>query len=245
MPAKSLVFRDKIHRKLNLGVAVLTDAVKATMGPGGRTVVIQKKLGNPVITKDGVSVAREIELADRFANMGSRLLREAAFRSSGKSGDGTTTATVLAHAIACEGLKAVAAGLNPMDLRRGIELGADAALEHIRKAAKRVTTSDEIAQIGAIAANGDEEIGQILAKAWTAIGDDGVINVEESKSARTTVEIVDGLTFGRGYLSPYFVTDAVEQTCVLHAPHILIHEKKITDVEALLPLLEAVATAKA
>jgi chaperonin GroEL len=245
MPVKRVKFRTSARNGLCRGADALADAVRVTMGPRGRNVLIEKRLGGPKITKDGVTVAREIELADRFANMGARLIREAAAKSSDLAGDGTTTATVLAQAILHEGVKAVASGLDPMALKRGIDVAVAAALNDVRAQARRITTPEEIAQIGTIASNGDREIGRMLAEARSAVGDDGLIVVEEAKSVRSEIEIIDGLQFARGYISPFFVTDSLKRVCELEEPYILIHEKKIERLDKLLPVLEAIARAKA
>ena len=225
------------------GVDILANAVKVTLGPKGRNVVLDKSYGAPRITKDGVTVAKEIELADKFENMGAQMIREVATKTSDQAGDGTTTATVLAHAIVREGVKAVAAGLNPMDLKRGIDRAVEAVVEDIKKRSKKVSTNDEIAQVGTVSANGDEEVGRMLAKAMQRVGNEGVITVEEAKSLETELDVVEGMQFDRGYISPYFVTNAEKMVCELEDPYILIHEKKLSTLTSLLPLLEAVVQA--
>jgi chaperonin GroEL len=214
--------------------------VRVTLGPKGRNVVLDKSFGAPRITKDGVTVAKEIELADKFENMGAQMIREVAQKTSDQAGDGTTTATVLAHAIVREGVKAVAAGLNPMDLKRGIESAVEAVVEDLIKRSKKVSTNEEIAQVGTISANGDREVGEMLSKAMQKVGNEGVITVEEAKSLDTELDVVEGMQFDRGYISPYFVTNAEKMVCELEEPYILIHEKKLATLQSLLPLLEAV-----
>jgi len=243
MPAKELRFSTEARNKILKGVQTLADAVKVTLGPRGRNVVLEKAFGAPRITKDGVTVAKEIELADKFENMGAQLVREVASKTNDVAGDGTTTATVLAAAIVREGVKAVAAGVNPMDLKRGIDLAVEKVVEDLRSHAKKVTTSEEIAQVGTISANGDTEIGRMLAEAMQKVGNDGVITVEEAKSLETELEIVEGMQFDRGYISPYFVTDPDKMRCVLEEPYILIHEKKLSALQPLLPVLEQVVQA--
>ncbi len=243
MPAKELRFSTEARNKVLKGVQILADAVKVTLGPRGRNVVLEKAFGAPRITKDGVTVAKEIELADKFENMGAQLVREVATKTNDVAGDGTTTATVLAAAIVREGVKAVAAGMNPMDLKRGIDLAVEKVVEDLRNHAKKVTTSEEIAQVGTISANGDTEIGRMLAEAMQKVGNDGVITVEEAKSLETELEIVEGMQFDRGYISPYFVTDPDKMRCVLEEPYILIHEKKLSALQPLLPVLEKVMQA--
>jgi chaperonin GroEL len=223
------------------GVDILANAVKVTLGPKGRNVVLEKSYGAPRITKDGVTVAKEIELSDKFENMGAQMVREVASKASDVAGDGTTTATVLAQAIVREGAKAVAAGMNPMDLKRGIDLAVTAAIEDIKARAKKVSTNDEIAQVGTISANGDASIGQMIAQAMQRVGNEGVITVEEAKTAETELDVVEGMQFDRGYLSPYFITNAEKMVAELEDPYILIHEKKLSSLQALLPILEAVA----
>src|SRR5687768_5139747 len=240
MAAKEVKFGSDAREKLLRGVDILADAVKVTLGPKGRNVVIDKSFGAPRITKDGVTVAKEIELADKFENMGAQMVREVASKTSDIAGDGTTTATVLAHAIVREGAKAVAAGMNPMDLKRGVDLTVGAVVADIEKHAKKVTSNDEIAQIGTISANGDQEIGRFLAQAMQKVGNEGVITVEEAKSLETELEVVEGMQFDRGYVSPYFITNPDKMRVELEDPHILIHEKKLTALQSMLPLLEAV-----
>jgi chaperonin GroEL len=222
------------------GVDILANAVKVTLGPKGRNVVIDKSFGAPRITKDGVTVAKEIELADKFENMGAQMVREVASKTSDLAGDGTTTATILAHAIVKEGAKAVAAGMNPMDLKRGVDLAVEAVVEDLEKHAKKVTSNDEIAQIGTISANGDKEIGRFLAQAMQKVGNEGVITVEEAKSLETELEVVEGMQFDRGHVSPYFITDPEKMRVELEDPYILVHEKKLSGLQSMLPLLEAV-----
>ena len=225
MPAKEVKFSSEAREKMLRGVDILADAVKVTLGPKGRNVVIEKSFGPPRITKDGVTVAKEIELADRFENMGAQLVREVASKTSDTAGDGTTTATVLAAAIVGEGAKAVAAGMNPMDLKRGIDLAVETIVADVAKHARKITRNDEIAQVATISANGDHEIGRFLAEAMQKVGNEGVITVEEAKSLTTELEIVEGMQFDRGYLSPYFITNADKMRAELEEPFILIHEK--------------------
>jgi chaperonin GroEL len=222
------------------GVDTLANAVKVTLGPKGRNVVLDKSFGAPRITKDGVTVAKEIELKDKFENMGAQMLREVASRTSDEAGDGTTSATVLAQAIVREGAKAVAAGMNPMDLKRGIDLAVEQVIEHLKSGAKAVSTNEEIAQVGTISANGEEEIGQMLARAMEKVGKEGVITAEEAKSLSSELEVVEGMQFDRGYTSPYFITNAEKMTTELENPFILIHDKKLSSLQAMLPVLEAV-----
>src|SRR5688572_25913218 len=240
MAAKEVKFSSDARDKMLRGVDILANAVKVTLGPKGRNVVIDKSFGAPRITKDGVTVAKEIELADKFENMGAQMVREVASKTSDIAGDGTTTATVLAHAIVKEGAKAVAAGMNPMDLKRGVDLAVDAVVTDLEKHAKKVTSNDEIAQIGTISANGDKEIGRFLAQAMQKVGNEGVITVEEAKSLETELEVVEGMQFDRGYVSPYFITDPEKMRVELEDPYILVHEKKLTGLQSMLPLLEAV-----
>ena len=240
MAAKIVKFNTDARDKMLKGVNVLADAVKVTLGPKGRNVVIQKSFGAPRSTKDGVSVAKEIELEDAFENMGAQMIREVASKANDKAGDGTTTATVLAQAIVQEGLKAVAAGMNPMDLKRGIDKAVEAVLEEIKSKSKPVSNNSEIAQVGTISANGDAEIGDLIAQAMAKVGNEGVITVEEAKTAETTVDIVEGMQFDRGYLSPYFITNPDKMEAVLEEPLILLHEKKLTSLQPMLPVLEAV-----
>ena len=240
MSAKEVLFDQSAREKMLRGVDILADAVKVTLGPKGRNVVIEKSFGAPRITKDGVTVAKEIELSDKFENMGAQMLREVASKTNDLAGDGTTTATVLAQGIVREGAKAVAAGVNPMDLKRGIDLAVEAVVAELKKKARKVTKSDEIAQVGTISANGDSEIGRMLAEAMQKVGNEGVITVEEAKSLETELEVVEGMQFDRGYISPYFVTNADKMRVELEDPYILIHEKKLSGLQALLPVLEAV-----
>ncbi|MGC5780441.1 chaperonin GroEL [Methylobacterium sp. NFXW15] len=240
MAAKDVRFSADARDKMLRGVDILADAVKVTLGPKGRNVVIEKSFGAPRITKDGVTVAKEIELADRFENMGAQMVREVASKTNDIAGDGTTTATVLAQAIVREGAKYVAAGINPMDLKRGIDLATAAAVKDITARAKKVSTSDEVAQVGTISANGDKEIGEMIAHAMQKVGNEGVITVEEAKTAETELDVVEGMQFDRGYLSPYFITNAEKMVAELEDPYILIHEKKLSSLQAMLPVLEAV-----
>jgi chaperonin GroEL len=240
MAAKDVKFSGDARERLLRGVDILADAVKVTLGPKGRNVVIEKSFGAPRITKDGVTVAKEIELEDRFENLGAQLLREVASKTNDLAGDGTTTATVLAQAIVREGAKAVAANFNPLDLKRGIDLAVAAAVKDITERARKVTASDAIAQVGTISANGDTEIGRLIAEAVQKVGNEGVITVEEAKTAETELDVVEGLQFDRGYLSPYFVTNAEKLIVEFDDPYILIHEKKLSSLQPLLPILEAV-----
>jgi chaperonin GroEL len=240
MAAKDVKFASDARDRMLRGVDVLANAVKVTLGPKGRNVVIDKSYGAPRITKDGVTVAKEIELADKFENMGAQMLREVANKQNDKAGDGTTTATVLAQAIVREGAKAVAAGMNPMDLKRGIDLAVGAVVKDLESHARKVSANSEIAQVATISANGDEEVGRILAEAMEKVGNEGVITVEEAKSLATELETVEGMQFDRGYLSPYFITNAEKLKVELDDPYILIHEKKLSNLQALVPLLEKV-----
>jgi chaperonin GroEL len=240
MVAKELKFASEAREGMLRGIEILADAVKVTLGPKGRNVVIEKSFGPPRITKDGVAVAREIELSDKFENMGAQMVREVAAKQHDAAGDGTTTATVLAHAIVREGAKAVAAGMNPMDLKRGIDMAVEAVVADLRRNARKVTANSEIAQIGTISANGDEEIGKMIATAMKKVGNEGVITVEEAKTALTELDIVEGMQFDRGYISPYFITDAEKLRAELEDAYVLIHEKKLSALQAMLPLLEAV-----
>src|ERR1043166_8599077 len=240
MAAKDVKFGGDARDKLLRGVDILADAVKVTLGPKGRNVVIEKSFGAPRTTKDGVTVAKEIELSDKLENMGAQLVREVASKTNDFAGDGTTTATVLAQAIVQEGTKAVAAGMNPMDLKRGIDNAVEAVVEELKKQARKVKSNDEIRQIGTISANGDEEIGQKLAEAMEKVGNEGVITVEEAKSLEMELDVVEGMQFDRGYISPYFVTNADKMICELEDPFILLHEKKLSGLQPLLPVLEAV-----
>ncbi|TWF43309.1 chaperonin GroEL [Neorhizobium alkalisoli] len=240
MAAKEVKFNTDARERMLRGVDVLANAVKVTLGPKGRNVVIDKSFGAPRITKDGVSVAKEIELEDKFENMGAQMLREVASKTNDLAGDGTTTATVLAQAIVKEGAKAVASGMNPMDLKRGIDIAVDAVVKELKANARKITSNSEIAQVGTISANGDEEIGKYLAEAMEKVGNEGVITVEEAKTAETELEVVEGMQFDRGYLSPYFVTNQDKMRVELEEPYILIHEKKLSNLQSLLPVLEAV-----
>src|SRR5215212_2089680 len=240
MAAKEVRFSGDARQRMLRGVDILADAVKVTLGPKGRNVVLDKSFGAPRITKDGVTVAKEIELADKFENMGAQMVREVASKTSDTAGDGTTTATVLAQAIVREGAKAVAAGMNPMDLRRGIDKAVAAVVKELEARTKKIGTSAEIAQVGSISANGDREIGDMLARAMGKVGNEGVITVEEAKSIETELDVVEGMQFDRGYVSPYFVTNAEKMTAELEDPHILICEKKLSSLQPMLPLLEAV-----
>ncbi|SCY87029.1 chaperonin GroEL [Microvirga guangxiensis] len=240
MAAKDVKFSTEARDKMLRGVDILADAVKVTLGPKGRNVVIEKSFGAPRITKDGVSVAKEIELADRFENMGAQMVREVASKTNDIAGDGTTTATVLAQSIVREGAKAVAAGMNPMDLKRGIDLATSEAIKDIQARAKKVKSSDEVAQVGTISANGDKDIGEMIAHAMQKVGNEGVITVEEAKTAETELDVVEGMQFDRGYLSPYFITNAEKMVAELEDPYILIHEKKLSSLQTMLPILEAV-----
>jgi chaperonin GroEL len=240
MPAKDVKFAVDARDKMLRGVDILAHAVRVTLGPKGRNVVLDKSFGAPRITKDGVTVAKEIELEDKFENMGAQMVREVASKTSDIAGDGTTTATVLAQAIVKEGCKSVAAGMNPMDLKRGIDLAVEAVVEDLRKNSKKVTSNEEIAQVGTISANGDAEIGRFLADAMKKVGNEGVITVEEAKSLETELEIVEGMQFDRGYISPYFITNADKMRVELDDPYILVYEKKLSGLQELLPLLEAV-----
>src|SRR5713226_150133 len=240
MAAKEVRFQTDARDRMLRGIDILAHAVRVTLGPKGRNVVLDKSYGAPRITKDGVTVAKEIELADKFENMGAQMIREVAQKTSDQAGDGTTTATVLAHAIVREGVKAVAAGLNPMDLRRGIEKAVEVVVEDLKKRSKKVSTNEEIAQVATISANGDKEVGEMLSKAMQKVGNEGVITVEEAKSLDTELDVVEGMQFDRGYISPYFITNAEKMVCELEEPYILIHEKKLSTLQPLLPLLEAV-----
>lgn len=241
MSAKDVKFGAAARAKMLVGLDVLADAVKVTLGPKGRNVILDKSFGAPRITKDGVTVAKDITLHDKFENMGAQMLREVASKTNDTAGDGTTTATVLAQAIVREGLKAVAAGLNPMDLKRGIDLAVTAVLADIKKRSRQVKTNEEIAQVATISANGEKEIGDIIAKAMEKVGKEGVITVEEAKSFETELEVVEGMQFDRGYISPYFVTNSEKMTCELENPFILLHDKKVSSLQPILPVLEKVA----
>src|ERR1700739_4912850 len=240
MAAKEVKFSVDAREKMLRGVDTLANAVKVTLGPKGRNVVIERSFGAPRITKDGVTVAKEIELDDKFENMGAQMVREVASKTSDRVGDGTTTATLLAQAIVREGAKAVAAGMNPMDLKRGIDRAAEALVEDIKKNSKKITSNDEVAQVATISANGDAEIGRFLADAMKKVGNDGVITVEEAKSLQTELEVVEGMQFARCYISPYFVTNADKMRVEFEDPYILIFEKKLSGLQPILPLLESV-----
>ena len=240
MAAKDVYFASDARDRMLRGVNILANAVKVTLGPKGRNVVIEKSFGAPRSTKDGVTVAKEIELSDKFENLGAQLIREVASKTNDKAGDGTTTATVLAQAIVVEGLKSVAAGMNPMDLKRGVEKAVQKVVSEIKAGSKKVTTNDEIAQVGTISANGDLDVGKMIAEAMAKVGNEGVITVEEAKTAETELDVVEGMQFDRGYLSPYFITNADKMEAVLEDPLILLFEKKLSSLQALLPLLEAV-----
>jgi len=240
MHAKEVKFAQDARERMLHGVDILANAVKVTLGPKGRNVVLEKSFGAPRITKDGVTVAKEIELEDKFENMGAQMVREVASKTSDSAGDGTTTATLLAHAIVREGAKSVAAGSNPMDLKRGIDLAVGAVVNELKAKAKKVTSNEEIAQVGTISANGDSEIGRFIAEAMQKVGNDGVITVEEAKALDTELEVVEGMQFDRGYISPYFITDADKMRVELENPYILINEKKLSNLQTILPLLEAV-----
>jgi chaperonin GroEL len=243
MAAKEVRFHDSARARIVSGVNILADAVKVTLGPKGRNVVLERSFGSPTVTKDGVSVAKEIELKDKFENMGAQMVKEVASKTSDVAGDGTTTATVLAQAIVQEGMKFVAAGMNPMDLKRGIDKAVNAVVEELKKLSKPVTTNKEIAQVGSVSANGDTSIGDIIAKAMDKVGKEGVITVEDGKSLDNELDVVEGMQFDRGYLSPYFINDPEKQIAVLEDPYILFHDKKISAIRELLPVLEQVAKA--
>src|SRR5277367_2407211 len=240
MAAKDVRFSSDARDRMLRGVDILNNAVKVTLGPKGRNVILDKSYGAPRITKDGVTVAKEIELADKFENMGAQMVREVASKTNDLAGDGTTTATVLAASIMREGLKLVAAGMNPMDLKRGIDIATAAVVKDIEKRSKKVQSSEEIAQIGTIASNGDKSIGKMIADAMKKVGNEGVITVEEAKTAETELDVVEGMQFDRGYLSPYFITNAEKMIAELDDPYILIHEKKLSSLQPILPILEAV-----
>ena len=240
MAAKDVRFGSDARTAMMEGVDILANAVKVTLGPKGRNVVLEKSFGAPRITKDGVTVAKDIELKDKFQNMGAQMVKEVASKANDTAGDGTTTATVLAQAITQEGAKAVAAGMNPMDLKRGIDMAVEAVVASLEGQAKKITTSDEVAQVGTISANGEGEIGSMIAEAMQRVGNEGVITVEEAKSLETELDVVEGMQFDRGYLSPYFVTDAEKMKVVMEEPYILLHEKKLTSLQDMLPILEKV-----
>ncbi|MBP9692708.1 MAG: chaperonin GroEL [Alphaproteobacteria bacterium] len=238
--AKEVKFGTDARERMLRGVEILADAVRVTLGPKGRNVILDKSYGAPRITKDGVSVAKEIELTDKFENMGAQMVREVASKTSDIAGDGTTTATVLAHSIVKEGVKAVAAGMNPMDLKRGIDMAVQAVTEDVKKRSRPVSTNEEIAQVGTISANGDIAVGKMIAQAMEKVGNEGVITVEEAKSLETELDVVEGMQFDRGYLSPYFITNAEKMVCEMENPYILLHEKKLGGLQPLLPVLETV-----
>ncbi len=240
MAAKDVRFSTDARNKMLRGVDVLADAVKVTLGPKGRNVVIEKSFGAPRITKDGVTVAKEIELADKFENMGAQMVREVASRQNDHAGDGTTTATVLAQAIVREGAKAVAAGMNPMDLKRGIDLAVESVVADLKARSKKVTSNAEVAQVGTISANGDASVGKMISDAMQKVGNEGVITVEEAKTAETELDVVEGMQFDRGYLSPYFITNAEKMVAELEDPYVLIHEKKLSSLQPMLPILESI-----
>src|SRR5487761_2057292 len=240
MPAKEIRFHNDARERMLHGVDILANAVKVTLGPKGRNVVLDKSFGAPRITKDGVAVAKEIELEDKFENMGAQMVREVASKTNDLAGDGTTTATVLAASIMKEGLKLVAAGMNPMDLKRGIDIAVTAVVKDIERRSKKVQSTEEIAQIGTIASNGDVSIGKMIAEAMKRVGNEGVITIEEAKTAETELDVVEGMQFDRGYLSPYFITNAAKMIAELDDPYVLIHEKKLSSLQTMLPILEAV-----
>ena len=243
MAAKDVKFGVEARTRMLEGVDILANAVKVTLGPKGRNVVLDKSFGAPRTTKDGVTVAKDIELQDKFQNMGAQMVREVASKTNDVSGDGTTTATVLAQAIVREGSKSVAAGMNPMDLKRGIDLAVSQVVANLEKQSNKIGKSNEVAQVGTIAANGESEMGEMIAKAMDRVGNEGVITVEEAKSLDTELDVVEGMQFDRGYLSPYFVTDAEKMRVVMEDPYILLHEKKLTNLQPMVPLLEAVVQA--
>src|SRR6202158_95692 len=243
MAAEDVKFGVDARDRMLRGVDILASAVRVTLGPKGRNVVLDKSYGAPRITKDGVTVAKEIELEDKFENMGAQMVREVASKTHDLAGDGTTTATLLAASIIREGLKLVAAGMNPMDLRRGIDIAVAAVVKDIERRAKKVQTSEEIAQIGTVAANGDASIGKMIADAMKKVGNEGVITVEEAKTAETELDVVEGMQFDRGYLSPYFITNAEKMVAELEEPYILLHEKKLSSLQPMLPILEAIVQA--
>ncbi|MEY3543573.1 MAG: hypothetical protein RIQ29_981, partial [Pseudomonadota bacterium] len=243
MAAKQVLFSDDARHKMVAGVNILANAVKITLGPKGRNVVLERSFGSPTVTKDGVSVAKEIELKDKFENMGAQMVKEVASKTSDTAGDGTTTATVLAQAIVREGMKYVAAGMNPMDLKRGIDKAVIAITEELKKISKPCTTSKEIAQVGAISANSDQEIGDIISQAMEKVGKEGVITVEDGKSLNNELDVVEGMQFDRGYLSPYFINNPEKQSALLEDPFVMLYDKKISNIRDVLPVLEQVAKA--
>ena len=240
MPSKDVKFSTDARERMLRGVDILANAVKVTLGPKGRNVVIDKSFGAPRTTKDGVTVAKEIELKDKFENMGAQMVREVASKTNDEAGDGTTTATVLAQSIVREGCKAVAAGMNPMDVKRGIDLATETVVNELNKHSKRITSRGEVAQVGTISSNGEEEIGELLATAMEKVGKEGVITVEEAKGLETELDVVEGMQFDRGYLSPYFITNADKMTTEMEDPYILIHEQKLSSLQPILPILEKV-----
>ena len=240
MPAKEVKFDTDARTRMLQGVDVLANAVKVTLGPKGRNVVLDKSFGAPRITKDGVTVAKEIELSDKFENMGAQMVKEVASRTNDEAGDGTTTATVLAQTIVREGTKAVAAGMNPMDLKRGIDLAVDAVVADIQKRSKKIGSNEEVAQVGTISSNGDTDVGDIISEAMQRVGKEGVITVEEAKGLETELDVVEGMQFDRGYLSPYFITNSDKMIAEMEDPYILLHESKLSNLQAMLPILEAV-----
>src|SRR6059036_1004818 len=240
MAAKELLYREHARSAMLRGVDALANTVRVTLGPKGRNVVLSRKFGSPLVTKDGVTVAKDIELKDRYENMGAQMVREVASKTSDQAGDGTTTATILAQAIYREGTKAVAAGMNPMDLKRGVDIAVEAIVADLQKNSKNVTSNEEIAQVGTISANGDVEIGRFIADAMKKVGNEGMITVEEAKSLETELEVVEGMQFDRGYISPYFVTNAEKMRVEMEDAYVLINEKKLSQLNELLPLLEAV-----
>src|SRR5437660_3525486 len=243
MAAKDVKFGSDAREKLLRGVDILADAVRITLGPKGRNVVIEKSFGAPRTTKDGVTVAKEIELADKFENMGAQMVREVAQKTNDAAGDGTTTATILAHAIVREGAKSVAAGMNPMDLKRGIQKAVETVVADLKKRSKKVKSNEEIGQVGTISANGDKTVGKMIAEAMAKVGNEGVITVEEAKSLATELDVVEGMQFDRGYISPYFITNPDKMRVEMEDPYILIYEKKLSGLQELLPLLESVVQA--
>src|SRR5947209_2947449 len=243
MAAKDVKFKESARNRMIVGVNILADAVKVTLGPKGRNVVLERSFGAPTVTKDGVSVAKEIELKDKFENMGAQMVKEVASKTSDVAGDGTTTATVLAQAIVREGMKFVASGMNPMDLKRGIDKAVVAVVDELKKISKPCSSSKEIAQVGSISANADANIGKIIADAMDKVGKEGVITVEDGKSLENELDLVEGMQFDRGYLSPYFINNPEKQIAVLEDPYILLHDKKISSIRELLPILEQVAKA--
>src|SRR3982074_3814137 len=240
---KEILFDVRAREAILKGVNTLADAVKVTLGPKGRNVIIEKSFGAPTITKDGVTVAKEIELEDKFENMGAQMVKEVASKTSDVAGDGTTTATVVAQAIVKEGLKPVAPGANPMDLKRGVDLAVEAVVHELKSKSKKVTNNDEIAQVGTVSANGDDEVGKMIAEAMEKVGKEGVITVEEAKSLATELDVVEGMQFDRGYISPYFITNADKMVAELEDAYILINEKKLSSLQPVLPLLEAIVQA--